>query len=197
MKFNLDRRGLLTGMSAVALAACTNPPPSPRFPQLTFTHVPAFRLDAATLDIADAYRPAAGARDVAQGMPIPPAVAAQRWARDRLQPVGTAGRILFTVTDASVVEVPLQRTSGLRGVVTDDQSERYDGRLAARIEISDGRGRRGEVSAEATRSRTIAEKSTLNERDKIWFEITEALIQDLDKELDTAIRRFLQPFLRP
>ena len=58
-----------------------------------------------------------------------------------------------------------------------------------------GAGQRGEVMAEATRSRTVPEKITLNDRDKVWFEITEALIRDLDKELDAAIRRFLQPFL--
>ena len=195
MTFELDRRGLLTGLSAVALAACTTPPPSPRFPELTFVHLQPFRLDAASLDVVEAFQPAAGARDVSLGMPVPPAVAAQRWARDRLTPAGNAGRIVFTITDASVVEVPLARTRGLRGVVTDDQSERYDGRLAAKISITDGRGRRGEVTAEATRSRTVAEKTTLNQRDRIWFEITEALIRDLDTELDAAIRRFLPSFL--
>ncbi len=195
MTFELDRRAVLAGLSATALAACTTPPPTPRFPQLTFAHLSPFRLDAADLDIVEAFAPASGARDVSQGMPVPPVVAARRWATDRLVPAGSGGRVVFTVTDASVVEIPLKRTTGLRGVVTDDQSERYDGRLAAKINITNGRGQRGEVMAEATRSRTVPEKITLNDRDKVWFEITEALIRDLDKELDAAIRRFLQPFL--
>ena len=131
MPFELDRRGVLLGLSATALAACTTPPPAPRYPQLTFTHLPAFRLNAARLDVVEAYAPAPGARDVAAGMPVPPAEAARRWASDRLSPRGPAGEIVFTITDASVIEVPLKRTTGLRGVVTDDQSERYDGHLAA------------------------------------------------------------------
>lgn len=197
MPFELDRRGVLLGLSATALAACTTPPPAPRFPQITFKHLPAFHLNAARLDIVEAYSPAPGARDVAAGMPVPPAVAAREWATDRLSPVGSAGEIVFTITDASVIEVPLKRTTGLRGVVTDDQSERYDGHLAARINISDGRGGRGEVKAEVSRSRTVAENISLNDRDKIWFEITDAMIHDLDKELDAAVRNFLQRFLVP
>ncbi len=197
MPFELDRRGVLLGLSATALAACTTPPPAPRFPQITFKHLPACRLNAARLDIVEAYSPAPGARDVAAGMPVPPAVAAREWATDRLSPVGSAGEIVFTITDASVIEVPLKRTTGLRGVVTDDQSERYDGHLAARINISDGRGGRGEVKAEVSRSRTVAENISLNDRDKIWFEITDAMIHDLDKELDAAVRNFLQRFLVP
>lgn len=195
MSFELDRRGVLLGLSATALAACTTPPPAPRFPQLTFTHLPAFRLNVARLDIVEAYTPTPGARDVAAGMPVPPAVAARQWANDRLAPRGPSGEVVFTITDASVIEVPLKRTTGLRGVVTDDQSERYDGHLAARINISDGRGGRGEVKADVSRSRTVAENISLNDRDRIWFEITESMINDLNTELDAAIRSFLQPFL--
>lgn len=189
----LDRRTVLLGLSASALAACANPPPAPRFPQLTFSHLAPFRLDAATLDIVEAYTP--GPNDVAQGMPLPPSVAARRWAGDRLVPAGNSGAIVFTITDATVAETGLERTRGVRGVVTTDQSERYDGRLAATIDIRGVGGRSGRVSAEATRSRTVPENISLNDRDKVWFEITEALITDLDRELETAINQFLRPFL--
>ena len=71
-----------------------------------------------------------------------------------------------------------------------------DGRLAAKVELRDAAGgRSGVVSAEATRSRTVSENLSLNERDKVWFEITEAMINDLNGELETAINQFLQPFV--
>jgi hypothetical protein len=195
MTFELNRRGLLLGLSAAALAGCTTPPPSPRFPQLTFTHLPPFRLDVQTLDIVDSPHMINRA-DVAPGMPVPPAVAARQWANDRLMPVGTSGSVTFTITEASVIEVPLERTPGVRGVVTNDQSERYNGKLAAKINIANpARQLTGEVSAEATRSRTVPENLTLNERDMIWFEMSETLINDLNTELEKAINQFLQPFL--
>ena len=83
-----------------------------------------------------------------------------------------------------------------RGAVTTDQSERYDGRLAVTVEIRDPQARHGgDVSAVATRSRTVAENLSLNQRDKVWFEITESMIKDLDRELEKAIGQFLQPFI--
>ena len=51
------------------------------------------------------------------------------------------------------------------------------------------------MKAEVSRSRTVAENISLNDRDRVWFEITDEMIKDLDKELDVAIRNFLQPFL--
>jgi len=110
--------------------------------------------------------------------------------------VGTSGSVTFTITEASVIEVPLERTSGMRGVVTNDQSERYNGKLAAKINIANpARRLKGEVSAEATRSRTVPENLTLNERDRIWFQMSETLVNDLNTELEKAINQFLQPFL--
>lgn len=195
MKNGMNRRGLLVGASALVLAACTSPPPSPKFPQITFTHLPSIRLDAQSLQVVDASV-SPGRSDVSAGMPVPPAIAARQWANDRLVPAGNSGSIIFTITESSVVETRLERTQGVRGVVTTDQSERYDGRLAAKVEIRDAvGGRNGVISAEATRSRTVPENLSLNERDKIWFEITEAMINDLNGELEQAINQFLQPFL--
>ena len=39
MIFELNRRDLLVGMSVLGLAACTTPPPSPKFAKLTFGHL--------------------------------------------------------------------------------------------------------------------------------------------------------------
>lgn len=195
MKIGMNRRALLIGSSACVLAACTNPPPDPVFPEVTFTHLPPIRLDVRSLEIVDASV-SPGRADVSSGMPVPPSIAAQQWANDRLVPAGNSGSVVFTITEASVVETKLERTQGVRGVVTRDQSERYDGKLAAEVTIRDATGgRSGTVSAEATRSRTVAENISLNQRDKVWFEITEAMINDLNGELEKAINQFLQPFL--
>ena len=195
MTFAIYRRCVLIAFSAIFLAACASPPPSPQFPQLTFTHLPPIKLDARNLTVVDDYR-SAGRTDVSQGMPVPPAVAVHQWANDRLVPAGNNGQIVVTITEASVEKTELERTRGVRGFVTTDQSERYDGRLAVTVEIRDPQARRGgDVSAVATRSRTVAENVSLNQRDKVWFEITESMIKDLDRELEKAIEQFLQPFI--
>jgi hypothetical protein len=193
MSYPINRRAALAGLSAAVLAACTTPPPAPLFPELTFTHLPPLRLDAAALDIVDAYKPPLTAPNVEHRMPVSPAGAARRWAKDRLVPAGAAGRIVVTIEDAAVTETALERTRGVRGAVTTDQSERYDARLFVRIAIANPRGT-GEVTAEAQRSRTVPENLSLNERDQVLFEITEALIGNLNTELENAIDSILPQF---
>ena len=167
-----------------------------KYPEVTFSHLPAFRIDAAELEIVDAYKPSLAFPHVEHLMPVPPAAAMRRWAQDRIRPVGTGGRIVFTIAEAGVTETPLPRATGVRGVVTRDRSERYDAKLEVRMTVDGGDNRRqGEVSAEAMRSRVVLEGLSLNEREQIWFEMTEDLVTDMNAELETAIRAFLQPFL--
>lgn len=194
--YRFSRRTALAGLSGLVLAGCTMPAPTPRYPELTFTHLPPIRLDAAELEIVDGFKSPFGSPNVEHLMPVSPAAAMRRWARDRLMPVGSGGRIVFTIADAGVIETRLAPTPGLRGAVTKDQSERYDARLEVHITVDGGDNRRrGEVTADAMRSRTVPEGISLNEREKIWFQMTEDLVTNMNGELETAIRSFLQPFL--
>ena len=193
-----NRRAALAAMLGLVLPACTTPSPTLMFPQITFVHLPPLRLDAASLEIVDAFKPSFASPNVEHLMPVSPAAAARRWARDRILPVGNAGRIVFTIEHAGVFETQLEPAKGVRGVVTKDHSERYDAALKLRMSIDGGDGRRqGEVSAEATRSRTVLEGLSLNKREEMWFRLTEELMGDINAELESAIRQFLQPFLVP
>ena len=48
-------------------------------------------------------------------------------------------------------------------------------------------GRRAMVSSRAARSRTVPEDITLNDREKVWFELTEALMNDINASLERQI----------
>jgi hypothetical protein len=183
--------------TAFMLVACDTPPRREAFPQLTYDYLPPIRLDVARIEIVDAYRAPVTDAHVERDFPTPPATAARQWASDRLKAVGADGVARFIIEDASVVDVPLPRTTGLAGMLTQDQSDRYDATVTVRLEVENRMGsRRGAITATAKRSDTAAEDMTLNRREKLWFDMTDQLLRQLNAELEAQINTHLREFLR-
>ncbi len=180
----------------LVLAACTSVTTAPDFPELTYGHLQPIRLDVASLEVIDAYRPTLQDPNVEHRAPVQPAAPARRWAEDRLVSAGAGSRrAVYTIKDASIIETKLEPTGGLKGIFTKDQSERYDGTLAVELAIFGPSGsREGTATATATRSRTVPENVTLNERERIWFQMVESMMSDLNRELEKAIGQSLRPF---
>jgi hypothetical protein len=120
----------------------------------------------------------------------------ERWARERLRPVGAGGVARVVIKQASVVEVPLQRTTGVRGALTTDQTERYDGVMEVEVEVTQSDGRRGLVASRTTRSRTVPENVSLHERETVWYQMTEVMMREIDASLERQMREHLGAFIR-
>lgn len=196
MTINGALRGLAIGLLAAAIAACATEPPPDSFAELRYTHLPRIDLRAASLSVSQTYQPPAKPPNIEHRFPTPPGEAAAQWARDRLRAVGGENRVRVTVPQASVVEVPLKRTTGLPALFTTDQSERYDGTLEIRIEMLAPNGRRlAMVESRATRSRSVPENITLAEREKVWFRLTEDMMNDLNRSLEAQLREHFAPWL--
>ena len=126
-----------------------------------------------------------------------PAAAAAQWARDRLFATGGPNLVRVTVQDASVVEVPLKRATGIGAMFTTEQTERYDGVLDIRIDLLAPDGRNlATVTSRATRSTTTAEDLTLLEREKVWFRLTEAMMNDINASLERQIKDHFANWIR-
>lgn len=194
-------RGFLSIMIAasigIGLAGCETPAPRPKFPQLTFAHLPTLNLDVARIEVVQSYKAPGAAPNVEHLFPAVPAAVARRWARQRLKAVGAGGVVRATVVNAAVVEVPLKRTTGLRGAFTIDQAERYEGVIEMKIELTTGSGQeRASVAARTELSRSAAEDITLSDREKLWFEMTEEMINRLNVLLEREIRKNFKAYLR-
>ena len=99
--------------------------------------------------------------------------------------------------NATVVGSALDTTQGIEGVFTIDQAARYDATVEIHIEIVNSQGVvEAQASAVAQRSRTAPEQITLNERDQLWFELTEAVMADLDRELVATIGKYLSKYVK-
>jgi hypothetical protein len=103
--------------------------------------------------------------------------------------VGTSGRAVAVITDASVVEINLPKETGLGVAFTNQLDTQYAARIGIRVEIRDDRGgsmRMAEGHAE--RSITTVEGTTLEERDRMLYQMETQLMADLDRQLETQIR---------
>ncbi len=187
---------LCLAAGGLALAGCATAPPRPAFAPITFAQVAPIKLDVREIEVERAYRPPHAAPNVEHLFAVPPAAAATLWAVDRLAAAGPLRQARFIVREASVIEIPLKQSGGLTGAFTTEQSERYDARLVVEIEIvSEDRRSEATLTAEVTHSRTVPENLTLGERERVWHEMTRAMMDELDAQLDKTIKEAFYAFL--
>ncbi len=188
--------GLAAAMCGM-LAACETPDPAPAFAELSYANLGTIPLDVRRIEVVRAYTPPAKKPNVEHLFPVSPLATAERWINDRLRAAGREGVARATISRASVIEVPLKRTEGIRGVFTKDQAERYDGLIEITIRILGDDGReKASVMSRAERSRTVAEDISRIDREKVWFEMTEAMMKDLNASLQRQINKHLGAFVR-
>ncbi len=180
------------------IAACDTPPSREPFPKLTYGYLPPYRLAVAKVEIVDAYRPPLAAPNVEQSFPVSPSATAAQWGRDRLVAVGGINRAVYTVLRGDAIETHLEPAdSGMFSDFTVQQTERYDLTIAVRLQIVDSAGRvTASVDAKATRSLTVAEDATLNDRERAWFALTEQTMKDLNATLERSLPQYLRSYLR-
>lgn len=179
------------------LAGCATDVERPGFPKISFAHLQPISLNVARIEVENRYVSPATRPNVEHEFPVSPAAAASNWGRDRLRAVGSSGVARVIVRRASVVEVPLKRTTGVKGAFTRDQSERYDAVIDMMVELRDANGK-VRVTAESTakRSRSVSENISLNDREKVWFEMTEAMMADLNTALENQVRIHMKEWIR-
>jgi hypothetical protein len=95
-----------------------------------------------------------------------------------------------------VTETDLKRETGLTALMTKEQAERYDARIAVELRIYNSLDEVvGKADAEAVRTRSIAEDATINDREQLWYDMTKDLMTELDRQLDKTIKSVLSPYV--
>ncbi|MGH6892942.1 MAG: hypothetical protein ACREEP_11840 [Dongiaceae bacterium] len=196
----MRRRSFLllpVALLAAPVGGCDTPPMRQSFATLTFQDRPQIRLDVAEIEIIQAYKSPGVAPHVDHLFPQKPAEVAASWGSDVLRAVGERGMATYTILDASATETPLPRSTGITQVFKNEQSERYDLHIEVKLELGNPLLRAtGIATASASRSQTVAEDMTLNQREAVWFQMTESAMRELDQKLEAAIRDKLRVFVR-
>lgn len=189
---------LVAVLALGSLGACTTDAPPPRaFAEMRFTAQPPLVFGTQGPEVVSNFRAPLADPHVEHLMPVTPEKAIRTWAADRLQTTGVGSDTLrVMIDDASVIETPLDTEGGVRGFFTDQQDIRYEARAVVAVQIVDARGQvRAEANTTVQRVRTLSEKASLAEREQMWFELVERLMQDVDSQLSSGIRRYFQDHL--
>ena len=185
---------LFAGMLLTGCAVKTTSAPEV---SLTFMNRPAIHLNVGKIQVVNRYQMPLKPPLVEHLMPVAPGAGVERWAMDILRAGGSGNTAVLTIHDASVTEIFLQQKPGLKALLTLDQAQRYNARLRATLEIRDVNGQQGgQVEVEVTRSQTVPENITLNQRTAVWFQMVEGLLADFAAQMELQARKDLGTFLR-
>lgn len=187
---------LFLGLGGLTLAACSTPQTA-TYPDITFNHLKPINMAVGSIRVVDAYQAPLTGDHVEHRFPQPPEKALKRWAHDRINPVGGDMIARFTIEKAGVKEIRLETDKTLKAKFTTEQSEKYESTLWAKLEIVDQLGNvHGQSLAEVSRSQTVPEDATLQEREKVWFEFTEKMMTDFNAHMEKNIRAHLQRWVQ-
>lgn len=186
---------LVAGLLA---AGCAQPPPVPQFEPISFADRGRIPLNVARIEVQRLYQPPLQAPNVEHTFPIPPMAALARWPDDRLEAAGTGGVARFVIEQASVVREPLEKRGGVTGMFVTEQDARYVADFRVRLEVESPQGlETGTVRTDASRTRSLAENVSLNDRDRFYYGLTLDVIAEMDAALEMNIRRHLPDFVVP
>jgi hypothetical protein len=180
------------------LAACARDYQTFQPPPLDLSRQPVLRFAVDQISVESAYRPAGAPPYVDHTFALTPEAALRSYLEQKLQATGGPGRLQAVILDASVQEERLTTQGGVRGLLTKEPGARFDGRMRVRVERYDGAGNPvGSVGTAATRSRALPEDVGYAERQRIGYELTEDLVDDLAAGLGANLRENFTEILRP
>ena len=117
-----------------------------------------------------------------------PSEAATIWARDRLEAAGTNRRLVYEVSEASVIESVEQGEGGAGLLSMTEVMLRYQARMVINAFIFEDNGFQS-ATAKVTgeRSVTVPESADKLERDLAWNGLLRDLMSDIDVQLEATL----------
>ena len=188
---------LAAAVITMPLAACTMTGDSQRQPlaSLTEPYAQPFYVNASDILVESKYDPLANPKDVSGTFPTPPDLALKRYAETRLKPAGGAGVLRFIIDDASVFQEQKPSPNPTARWLNVDDKDRYTAVISVSL-VRDG------VAATAPgamgnklrleRTLTIAESSSLADRDRALNNLVAQMLADLDRAVQDSLTNTLK-----
>jgi hypothetical protein len=190
------RGAVATLLAALFVAGGCMSKPSGPLPGVTFDHIAPINLNVAAVETRSIYKPSLSPPYVDHRFPVPPQEAMRRWASHRLKSVGSSDVCRFVILKASVIEERLTTDTGLLDPLKVEPAARYTVTLEGQLEITDASGRRIKgASARISRTRSLREGLSAEERDRAWIDLTISAMRDFDAAMTDAINKYVSDWI--
>lgn len=182
-------------LGILLLGGCATEVELPTYADITFKASSPIPLTVGSVTSEITYKEPLTQPHVGHEFPVSLSKTAARWAQDRIQPVSSGGTFSLIVQEASAVETELEKKEGLSGLVTDDQAQLYTATIIATVQAEDGAGlNAAEASVKVARSRSVPEGASFNERERIWYQLSEEVMADYNAAIEKAVRTHMTRF---
>ena len=171
----LSRRSAL--LLPIALAACGRREQR-EFAPLHYNYLLPLRLNVAAIQIEQRFVPSGVSPDVSQLDPMPPVQALHNLAEDRLMALGTAGRAVFIILNASLVR----------------RQDTITGTFEVQLDVYPGTNI-NKRAAFATASVTGSYTGDMDDLPGRLYDMTKSLMDRMNVEFEYQVRRSLASWL--
>lgn len=183
-------------LTACSLLLSCNAPQPANTPPIRFDKLSKINLAVSSIKVQNDYQPAMRPPHVEHRFPTTPQQAIGNWVGDRLQAVGHEHSLLVIIKNAEVIEEPLPRTPGIKGIFTTDQESRLSANLSMELRIYGDRAiSLASTEVHATRTTTLPEGLSLVKRDEAYDQLTRNVMQDLNAELEKNIQQYFANYI--
>lgn len=186
----------LIAVALFLLTACSTAPAG--YQPKPYSYAPPLTLNAQEIRVTDNSATSLRLPHIEQDFPVLPSAVLKHWADQRLRANGQGGIMEVNITEASAIATPLPKTKGIEGLFTDDQDTRYDLTLKVNFRIYSGASALSDASGDVTvtRARTINEKATVNDRQKVLDDMLHDAMASFDREAELRLRQYFSAFMK-
>jgi hypothetical protein len=190
---------ILVGLVGGLLSSCVSNTPVV-LPEITFSHLQPLKLAVSQIRVEQSFEPSQTLPRAETRLNQPPSQVLRRWAKDRLTvdvSGNSGGFARFVILDAKMTERYLDTDGNFTAYFTNEQAIRYEATAEAILEIQSDDGlSQGSARALVSRVSSIAENSTLNEREQALFNLVEGLMTEFNLQMDASVRTHLSQWVK-
>ena len=186
---------VLLSCGVLLLNACSSPPPTPSFAPITFTDYPTLKVNAPSIEVQDDFVSPLAPPHVEYEMPVRPVELVRSWVRDRLRPVGSSGVFRVVIKDASVIAEKLPTKGGIEGALTTQQGTNLSAKISVEFDYDQPNQGSSTTTVNVSRTQTLAEDISINDRDKAYYQLAKDLAADLNREIEAGLNQNMRDAL--